>query len=249
MSFSHVVHAEWIKFWSVRSTTVLLSVAVLGFAGIGLLMCAVGLGVSVVSPAGTSMTGSFLATLVLGVLGVLVSTGEYSTGLIRTTLTAVPRRLPMLAAKAVVLGVVSFTVLGLAAVVTFLAGQAVIGAAGMALTDDGVLRVLLGTVAYETGAALLGLLLGTLLRSAPAALTAFFAVTFLLATTFTQFVLPEDVRSAVGKFLPPQAGEAMGWAGARFPELLSPGQGALVFAGYLGLAAALAGWRLQHSDA
>jgi hypothetical protein len=249
MSFSHVVHSEWIKFWSVRSTTVLLSVAVTGFAGVGLLICAVGMGASVVSPAGTSMTGSILATLILGVLGVLVITGEYSTGLVWATLTAVPRRLVVLAAKAVVLGTVSFTVMSIAALVTFLAGQAVIGDAGMTLTDDGVIRVLLGTVAYETGAALLGLLLGTLIRSTAAALSTYFAVMFLLATTFTQFILPEGVRAAAGKFLPPQAGEAMGWAGARLPEMLSPGQGALVFAGYLVLAAVLAGWRLQHSDA
>jgi ABC-2 type transport system permease protein len=249
MSFSHVVHSEWIKFWSVRSTTVLLSVAVTGFAGIGLLICAVGMGASVVSPAGTSMTGSILATLILGVLGVLVITGEYSTGLVWATLTAVPRRLVVLAAKAVVLGTVSFTVMGIAALVTFLAGQAVIGDAGMTLTDDGVIRVLLGTVAYETGVALLGLLLGTLIRSTAAALSTYFAVMFLLATTFTQFILPEGVRAAAGKFLPPQAGEAMGWAGARLPEMLAPGQGALVFAGYLVLAAVLAGWRLQHSDA
>ena len=249
MSFRHAVRAEWIKFWSVRSTTVLLSVAVAGFAGIGLLMCAAGLGVSVVSPAGISMTGSILGTLVLGVLGVLVITGEYGTGLIRATLTAVPRRSTVLAAKAVVLGAVSATVMGVAAPATFLAGQAVIGDAGMTLTDDGVLRVLLGTVAYETGAGLLGLFLGALIRSAPAALTTFFAVMFLLATTFTQFILPESVRASAGKFLPPQAGEAMGWAGQRLPDMLTPGQGALVFAAYLVVVGALAGWRLQRSDA
>ncbi|MFI5933745.1 ABC transporter permease subunit [Actinoplanes sp. NPDC051494] len=249
MSLSHVVRSEWIKFWSVRSTAVLLSVAVTGFAGIGLLLCAAGMGASVVSPAGTSMTGSVLATLVLGVLGVLVITGEYRTGLIRATLTATPRRSMVLAAKAAVLGAVSFTVMSVAALLTFLAGQAIIGDAGMTLTDDGVIRVLLGTVAYEAGAALLGLFLGTLIRSTAAALSTYFAVMFLLATTFTQFLLPEGVRAAAGRFLPPQAGEAMGWAGARLPEMLSPGQGALVFAGYLVLAAVVAGWRLRHSDA
>jgi ABC-2 type transport system permease protein len=73
-------------------------------------------------------------------------------------------------------------------------------------------------------------------------------VTFLL-TTITQFVLSEDVRADVGGFLPAAAGEAMGWAGARPSDLLSPGQGALVFAGYLVLAGVLASWRLNRSDA
>jgi ABC-2 type transport system permease protein len=248
ITFGRVVRFEWIKFWSVCSTAVTLSVAVAGFVGIGLLACAAGIGEGVVSPAGMSMTGSILSTLVLGVLGVLVMTGEYSTGLIRTTLIAVPRRLTVLAAKAVVFVAVSLTVMVTAALVTFMAGQALIGGGGMALTDDGVPRVLLGTVAYETGAGLLGLLLGALIRSTPAALSTYVAVTFLL-TTVTQFVVSEDLREDVGGFLPAAAGEAMGWAGDRPSDMLSPGQGALVFGGYLVLAGVLAGWRLRRSDA
>jgi hypothetical protein len=248
VTFARVVRSEWIKLWSVRSTVVTLSVAVAGFAGIGLLACAAGIGEGVVSPAGMSMTGSILSTLVLGVLGVLVTAGEYSTGLIRATLSAVPRRLPVLGAKALVFATVSFTAMFITALVTFGAGQALIGDGGMALTDDGVPRVLFGTVAYQTGAGLLGLLLGQLIRSTPAALSTYVAVTFLL-TTVTQFVLSEDLREDLGRFLPAAAGEAMGWAGAVPPDMLSPGPGALVFAGYLVLTGVLAGWRLQRSDA
>jgi hypothetical protein len=72
---------------------------------------------------------------------------------------------------------------------------------------------------------------------------------FLLATTVTQCIVGEGVRAVAGEFLPPQTGEAMSWAGARLPDLLSPGQGALVFAGYLVLAAVPAGWRLTQADA
>lgn len=248
VTFRRVVRSEWIKLWSVRSTAVTLSGAVAGFIGIGLLACAADIGKGVVSPAGMSMTGSILSTLVLGVLGVLVMTGEYSTGLIRSTLSAVPRRLTVLAAKALVFGAVSFAVMLLAALVAFVAGQAVIGDGAMVLTDDGVPRVLLGTVAYQTGAGLLGLLLGALIRSTPVALSTHFGVTFLL-TNITQFLLPEGLEADVGKFLPGQAGEAMGWAGAQYPGRLSPGQGALVFVGYLVLTGVLAGWRLKRSDA
>ncbi|HEX8347095.1 MAG TPA: ABC transporter permease subunit, partial [Actinoplanes sp.] len=182
VTFGRVVRSEWIKFWSVRSTAVTLSAAVTGFVGIGLLACAADVGTGVVSPAGMSMTGSIVSTLGWGVLGVLAMTGEYSTGLIRTTLCAVPRRLNMLAAKAVVFAAVSFVVMLIAAVVTFVAGQEIIGDGGMAFTDDGVLRTILGTVAYQTGAGLLGLLLGALFRSAPAALSTYFGMTFLLST-------------------------------------------------------------------
>jgi ABC-2 type transport system permease protein len=248
VTFGRVVRSEWIKFWSLRSTVITLAVAVAGFAGIGLLACAAGVGEGVLSPAGMSMTGSVPAILVLGVLGVLVMTGEYSTGLIRATLSAVPRRLPVLAAKATVFATVTFTAMLSTALVTFVAGQALIGEGGMALTDDGVPRVLLGSVAYQTGAGVLGLLLGTLIRSTPAALSTYFAVTFVLGT-IPQFVLSEDLLADVGGFLPSAAGEAMGWAGAQPADMLSPGQGALVFAGYLVLAGVLAGWRLKHSDA
>lgn len=249
VSFGRVVRSEWIKFWSVRSTPLTLVGAVAGFAGIGLLACAAGIGAGVVSPAGMSMTGSILSTLVLGVLGVLVMTGEYSTGLIRATLAAVPARLPVLAAKTLVFATVTFTVMLITALVTFVAGQALVaGGGGLALTDDGVPRVLLGTVAYQTGAGVLGLLLGALIRSTPAALGTYFAVTFLLGTV-AQFVLSEKTLANVGGFLPSAAGEAMGWAGTTGPEILSPGRGALVFAGYLVLAGVLAGWRLKHSDA
>jgi ABC-2 type transport system permease protein len=248
VSFGRVVRSEWIKFWSVRSTPVTLAGNVAGFAGIGMLACAAGIGAGVVSPAGMSMTGGVLSTLVLGGLGVLVMTSEYGTGLIRATLAAVPARLPVLAAKTLVFATVTFTVMLITALITFTAGQTLIAGGGLTLTDDGVPRVLLGTVAYQTGAGVLGLLLGALIRSTPAAVGTYFAVTFLLGTV-AQFVLSEETLATVGGYLPSAAGEAMGWSGTTAPEILSPGQGALVFAGYLVLAGVLAGWRLKHSDA
>ena len=245
ITFRRVLHSEWIKLWSVRSTAITLTVAVAGFFAIGLLSCALDVGGPDVPPVGKAMTGSILAMLLLGVLGALVTAGEYGTGMIRSTLSAVPRRWPVLAAKAVVFAAVTYTVMFAAALVTFGIGQAVIGDGS--LSDDGVLRVLLGTCAYETGAGLLGLLLGALTRSTPAALSSYCGITFLL-TTVSQLVLSDSLREDVGKFLPAQAGDAMGSA-AQQVDLLTPGQGTLVFAAYLALFGGLATWRLMRSDA
>ena len=101
---TRVVLSEWTKFRSLRSTLYTLGLAVVFMVGLGALFSAItanqpgGLrpGQSAIS---TSLTGTFFAQLAIGVLGVLLITGEYSTGMIRASLTVVPRRLPMLWAK------------------------------------------------------------------------------------------------------------------------------------------------------
>jgi ABC-2 type transport system permease protein len=246
VTFARVLRSEWIKFWSLRSSWAALSLAVLAFVGLGLLASAL-LAARSYDVILLSLSGTALAQLVVGALGVLVMTGEYGTGGIRSTLTAVPRRLPVLAAKVVVFGLVSYVLMLAAAVITFGAGQAIIGDAGAGFGDDGVLRALFGSAAYVAGAGLIGLLLGAALRSTAAALTAYFGVMFLAGIVSGQ-VLSEGFREAVGKFLPSTAGEAM-FAVVRPPDSLSPGQGALVFAGYLLLAGAVAAWRLMRTDA
>ena len=93
-----------------------------------------------------TLQGYYLGQLLIGALGVLFVSGEYSTGMIRSTLAAVPRRLPVLWAKLVVF--VSLIAVSMIAVsiVAFLCAQAVIGLSrtGYSLTDPGVLRVVIG---------------------------------------------------------------------------------------------------------
>ncbi|MFG1603279.1 ABC transporter permease [Actinoplanes sp. NPDC049265] len=241
-----VLRSEWIKFWSLRSSWAGLAAAVVVFVGTGLLASALLVDVTY-DVIVLSLSGSALAQLVVGTLGVLVMTGEYSSGNIRSTLIAVPRRLPVLVAKVVVFGVVSFALMLAAAAVVFTAGQAIIGDAGASFADPGAVRAVFGTAAYLTGAGLLGLLLGAALRSTAAALSTYAGVMFLLGMV-SSLVLSQDFRDDVGKFLPSAAGEAM-TAVVRAPESLSPGQGALVFAGYLLLIGALGAWRLLTRDA
>ena len=85
------------------------------------------------NPVNQSLIGVNLAELTVGVLGVLVATGEYATGMIRATFAAVPRRLPVLVAKAGVLAAVTFAVCLAAVLITFVGGQALLGSHGISL--------------------------------------------------------------------------------------------------------------------
>lgn len=254
-----MIRSEWIKFWSLRSTVITLAAAVLVFVGVGLIAASFsgdpagpgpgpgGPGAGSTNPVDLSLAGSSLAELVLGTLGVLFMAGEYTTGMIRSTLAAAPRRLGVLGAKAVVFGGVSFVLMLVAAFVAFLGGQAIIGDGGASLTDAGVLRAIVGSAAYVTGAGLLGLALGALLRSTAAAVSTFFGVMFLLAG-LAQLLLPDSWKDSVGQYLPSAAGSAMS-AVSRSAGSLSPGAGLAVFAGYLVVLGGAAAWRLNHHDA
>ena len=129
----------------------------------------------------TSLTGTFFAQLAVGVLGVLLITGEYSTGMIRSSLTVVPGRLPMLWGKlAVFAGTVFLTMLA-AGFTSFFVGQALLGEQlSASLTDPGALRSVLGAALYLTVAGLTAIALGALLRNTAAAITTFVAVFFVI---------------------------------------------------------------------
>ena len=116
VSFPRVVRSEWLKFRSVRSSWLTLAITMVLVVGLGALFCAARAAhwpprdpgeQFTFDPTRISLAGVFLAQLAMGVLGVLVVTGEYSSGTIRATFTAVPRRLPVYIAKPLVFGVLS----------------------------------------------------------------------------------------------------------------------------------------------
>ncbi len=249
-----VIRSEWIKFWSLRSTPITLVAAVVVFIGIGLLAAFISTGGSLDGPGGEntnpvdiSLAGVNFGQLVLGTLGVLFMATEYSTGMIRSSLAAVPARLPVLWGKAVVFAAVAFGLTVVSAFVAFLGGQAIIGDGGASLGDPGVARAILGSAVYLTGAGLLGLGLGALLRSTAAAISTFFGVMFLLEG-ISALLLPESWQTTVGPYLPSAAGSAVASV-VRTPQDLSPGAGLAVFLGYLVLVGGAAAWRLRHDDA
>jgi len=249
-----VVRSEWIKFWSLRSTKITLIAAVVVYIGIGLLASQIysssGTGPGPDgggNPTNISLAGSTFAMLVLGTLGVLLMSGEYSTGMIRSTLAAVPARLPVLWAKSAVFTAVVFPLMLASSFVAFLGGQAIIGATGASLSDPGVIRAVIGTAVYLTGAGLIGLLLGALLRSTPAAISTMFGAMFLLAGV-VQILLPSSWRDSIGPYLPSTAGSAFG-AVTRETGTLAPWAALGVFVAYIVVIGAAGAWRMKRQDA
>lgn len=171
VTFPRVIASEWTKFTSVGSTVWTAIGVVLMAAGV-----AVGLGMFVRTGDGTTgvslvVSGVVLAQLGALVLGVLVGTADYATGSSTTTYTAVPRRLPVLAAQSLLTAALSLAAAAVALGAAVLVTAAQRDAAGLALLDsDGSVRALAGFVVYLAAVALLGLGLGALLRHPAAAL-------------------------------------------------------------------------------
>src|ERR1022692_4123323 len=149
---ARVVRSEWTKLRGLRSTWYSALVTVLAIVGIGAGFAAgkpyrVSAAHPAVTAVSVSLFGILIAQLVIGVLGVLVFSSEYGTGMIRASLAVVPSRLPVLWAKLAVLAALVLPVTLLAAVADFFVATAIQSARGgtaIALTDPGVLRTVAG---------------------------------------------------------------------------------------------------------
>jgi ABC-2 type transport system permease protein len=250
-----VTNSEWIKLRSLRSTVWLLvaSVAVtvcfgVLFAEIALLHLEAGHGLGSVDPAMISLYGVYLAQLTYGVLGVLLITGEYATGMFRATLTAVPRRLPVLWAKLAAFAVVAAATSEAALLVSLLVGQAILSTrhAGASLADPGVLRAMIGSGLYLTVTGLLGIALGFILRNTAGAIVTLFGVMLVLPVLGN--VLPSNGVGRITPYLPSNAGQAVMQV-HRAVGTLAPWTGLALFAGYTAAAIAAAALLLRRRDA
>lgn len=249
-----VANSEWIKLRSLRSTAWTLAASVIVSIGIAILLCTlarihVDAGKQLIaSPATLSLYGAYFAPLTVGVLGVLVVTGEYATGMIRATLTAVPGRLPVLLAKLGVLALVVLVLSEAALLSAFGIGQAILAAphAGVSLADPGVLRTVLGTGIYVTLVALFGAVLGFVIRNTAGAMTTLFGVMLVLPVLAN--VLPPAWTKHVVGYLPSNAGQAI-MSVRQLPGMLAPWTGLAVFVGYVVVVAAVASACLAKRDA
>jgi ABC-2 type transport system permease protein len=160
-------------------------------------------------PLDVSLVGVQLAQLAIGVLGVLVITAEYSTGMIRASMTAVPRRLPVLWGKAVVYGAVTLALMTPAVLLAFVASQAILSGRhiDIAFTAAGVPRAVFGAALYLTVIGLFGLGLGAIVRNTAGGIATFAGLMFVLPPLMN--VLPSSWNSAASPYLPLQAGEAL----------------------------------------
>jgi ABC-2 type transport system permease protein len=255
---ARVVRSEWMKFRSLRSTLYTLLAAVALTIGIGALFSGVtasqfhtfsAADKATFSPISTSLTGISFAVVAFGVLGVLLMSGEYSTGMIRSSLTAVPRRLPVLWGKLAVFAGAIFSVSLVTSFISFFVGQALLSShhLSVAITAPDALRSVIGAALYVTVAGLIGVALGGLLRNTAAGISTFAAAFFVIPPLTG--LLPASVSDHLSQYLPSNAGEAL-WGGTRgVTNVLSPWTGFAVLCGYAVILIAAAAWRLRRADA
>ncbi|MFF0155805.1 ABC transporter permease [Micromonospora sp. NPDC005203] len=242
-----VVAAEWTKFSSLRSTWITTGISVVLLIALGVIASASFSGDNL-SSIDLALSGSFLAALSVGVLGALLGASEYTTGMIRATLAAVPRRLPVLWSKSLVAGSTAFVTMTAGAFAAFALGSAVLNdkVGGLSLGDDGVLRALLGAGLYLGLVAVLGVALGMLVRSSAGAIAILAGL--LLIVPGLAALLPDSISDAITPYLTSNAGSAA-MALTQAEGTLAPWTGLAVFAGYVVVTLAAAAYRLKMTDA
>ncbi len=255
--FVDVVVSEWTKLRTVRSTYWTLVSMFVVTVGLGVL---VSWGVAstyddlgpqdraTFDPTAISLVGLTFGQLAVAVLGAMAISTEYSTGGIRTSLTAVPRRLQLLLAKALVFFVVALAAGLVTSFVSFFLGQLLLSSEHVAagLGDDGVLRAVVGGGLYLAGSGMFGFALGALLRSTAGGIT--LAVALLLVLPIITATLPGDWGDAVQRYFTSNAGQQI--TNVRPPEdQLGPWSGYLVFTVWWAAILAVAAGFMQRRDA
>jgi ABC-type transport system involved in multi-copper enzyme maturation permease subunit len=235
-----LLRSEWTKIVTVRSTIWTLGVIVV--LGIGLSALATWetsshwsttpiLQQITFDPARTSLIGVFFAQFAMGVLGALVITSEYSTGTIRSTLAAAPRRPLVLVSKAAVFGGVALVVAEGVALVAFLLGQALLSAPTphTSLSNPEAVRAVLGSGLYLFLLGLSALGIGALVRHTAGAISIF--VSLLLILPIIIALLPNSISNSLSRYLPAHIGQEM-LSRIGDPHSFSPWNGMLILAGY-----------------
>jgi ABC-type transport system involved in multi-copper enzyme maturation permease subunit len=258
VTLPRVVRSEWTKLRTLRSTRWSLLAAVIGMAGLGPAVAAVQmsrwaqLGAeerSHFDAIDAGVGGYHLAQLAIGVLGVLVITGEYSTGMIRSSFMAVPRRLPVLWAKLLVFSAVTFALMLVSTVVSFYAVQAIVTQhhQQVSLGAPHALRAVIGTALFLTVLGILAVGLGTLVRNTAGGIASFVGLLFVLPGVVA--LLPSTTADHVNPYLPLNAAFAV--ATSRFDDRhhLAPWTGFGVFTAYALVVVIVAAVGLLRRDA
>ena len=221
VTLPRVVLSEWTKLRSLRSTVWSLVLAVVLTVGLASLFAAIlanrwsHLGANERAdharhPLEVALAGINLSQLAIAVLGVLVITGEYSTGMIRASFTAVPRRLPVLAAKTAVFTAVVFVLMLPAVFGAYFASQAILDRhhiLQIPLSQAGVARAVVGGALFLTVVGLFALGLGAIVRNTAAGIATWVAIMFVLPPLMN--VLPQSWNDAITPYLPDTAGRAV----------------------------------------
>jgi ABC-type transport system involved in multi-copper enzyme maturation permease subunit len=258
--FAALLLSEWTKIRSLRSTVwslVLLVVMNIGFTALFTALTMSQWSKSDASeharlvgdPTSAILaSGLELSQLAICVLGVLVIASEYSSGTIRVSLLAVPRRTPMLAAKALVFGALVFVVGVVAAFPSFYLGAAIMhGHAPVSLSDPGVLRAVIGAGLYLSVLGVFAIAIGSIVRHTAGGITGIIA--FVLVLVPLAQLLPGTTGKYVFAYLPSSAGTLITFPRQGADQLLSPWQGFGVFSAWTAVLLIAAGYLLKRRDA
>jgi ABC-2 type transport system permease protein len=261
VSFSHLLSAEWTKIRSVRSTVwtlILFVVITIGLTALFTWLAAANWNgpraaprdARVLSdPVGTILgSGLSLGQLTICVLGVLVISTEYSTGVIRASLLAVPRRTLMLLSKATVLTMLLIVVSEIVVFGSFFVGSAILHShAPVSLSDNDVTRAVVGAGLYLTVLGLFSMAIGALFRHTAGGITTAIGVVFVLP--ILAGLLPNSWGAHINAYLPEQAGTVVAQVHSSSGQLLSAWQGFGVFCIWTVLLLVAADYLLNRRDA
>jgi ABC-type transport system involved in multi-copper enzyme maturation permease subunit len=251
-----VISSEWTKFRSLRSTNITLLVAIVLTVGLGALISGVTAAHWAHADPGErahfnatarSLAGVNISQLAIGVLGVLLITGEYATGMIRASLTVVPKRLPVLWAKLVVFVVVVGPLAFASTLGAFFAGQALLSSRHIqaTLSTPHAFRMVIGAAGYLVLVGVIGLALGAVLRNTAAGISALVALFFVIPPLMD--LLPTSWSDHIGPYLPSNAGSAF-WGNSDGVHLTAL-KGFVVLCIWAAAAIAAAAVRLKSHDA
>jgi hypothetical protein len=257
LGYARIVRSEWTKLRSLRSSGYTLLAAVAMLIAFGIIDSASIVGnwatlsakeKASFDPLLASLRGIDGAQLAIGILGVLVITGEYTTGMIRSTFAAVPKRLPVLWAKATVFTAASLALTIPAALIAFFASQSTLDGQhiSIAFSHPGVPRAVIGAALYLTALGVFALGLGALIRNTAGAIAALVATIFVLPALIN--VLPPSLEDAIGPYLPTNAGEAI-TAIRPAPHTLAPWTGFGLLCAYAAATLLAAALMLRRRDA
>ena len=199
-------------------------------------------------PLDIALAGVNVAQLAIAVLGVLVISGEYSTGMIRSTMIAVPKRLPVLWAKLAIFAVVAFAVTLPAVLIGFFASQAILSShhiLQISFTAPGVARSLVGGALYVMLAGLFALGIGAIVRNTAGGIAAFAGIFFVIPPLLD--ILPTNWNNAISQWLPSDAGRQL-FSLHHAAHSLTPLAGGLLMLGYCAVAVGVAAVLLVRRD-
>lgn len=243
-NFAGALRSEFTKIRSVRSTWWTLLVMIVVTIGIGALSS---FGATKqlhhgpqFDPTMRSLAGLYLSQLVIAVLGAMVITSEYSTGMIRTSLAVLPRRGMLVAAKAVVFAALTFVVGLVTSFASFFIGQAIMSPDHLnaTLSQPGVFRAVIGGALFLTACGLLAFGIGLLLRHTAGAISLMVVLLFVVSILVN--FLPSSWQNNVDKWIPAEAGGQI-WTtvpATGTPPLFAPWTGFAVLCAYAAIAIA-----------